>query len=61
MAGYSFIYWPGVARAGEQIDFALNPTQLPPGTLVGPARPAFVLHRSDLWAHGFSIGVEFRY
>ncbi|HKB01520.1 MAG TPA: BBP7 family outer membrane beta-barrel protein [Gemmataceae bacterium] len=61
MAGYSVIYWPGVVRAGEQIDLALNPTQLPPGTLVGPARPAFVLHSSDLWAHGFSVGVEFRY
>jgi Putative beta barrel porin-7 (BBP7) len=61
MVGYSFLYWPGVARAGEQIDLALNPTQLPPGTLVGPARPAFVLNRSDLWAHGFSLGVEFRY
>jgi Putative beta barrel porin-7 (BBP7) len=61
MVGYSFLYWPGVARAGEQIDFAVNPSQLPPGTLVGPARPAFVLYRSDLWAHGFSIGAEFRY
>jgi Putative beta barrel porin-7 (BBP7) len=61
MVGYSFLYWPGVARAGEQIDFGVNPSQLPPGTLVGPARPAFILHRSDLWAHGFSVGVEFRY
>jgi len=61
MIGYSVLYWPQVARAGEQIDFTLNPTQLPPGTLAGPARPAFVLHRSDLWAQGFSIGVEFRY
>jgi hypothetical protein len=61
VVGYSCQYWPGVARAGEQIDLAVNSTQLPPGTLVGPARPAFNLQRSDLWAHGFSIGLEFRY
>jgi hypothetical protein len=62
LVGYSCLYWPGVARAGEQIDFSVNPTQLPPaGTLVGPARPAFALHSSDLWAHGFSIGIELRF
>jgi Putative beta barrel porin-7 (BBP7) len=61
LVGCSVLYWPGVARAGEQIDFAVNPSQLPPGTLVGPARPAFSLSRSDLWAHGLSVGVEIRY
>ncbi|MBO0699329.1 MAG: BBP7 family outer membrane beta-barrel protein [Zavarzinella sp.] len=61
LVGYSVLYWPGVARAGEQIDVVLNPTQLQPGTLVGPARPAFSLSRSDLWAQGFSVGVELRY
>lgn len=61
LLGYSIMYWPGVARAGEQIDFGVNPSQLPPGTLVGPARPAFVLHRSDLFAQGLSVGVELRY
>jgi hypothetical protein len=44
-AGYSFIYWSSVVRPGDQIDFGVNPTQLPTvagaGTLVGPARPAF--------------------
>ncbi|HJZ89358.1 MAG TPA: BBP7 family outer membrane beta-barrel protein [Gemmataceae bacterium] len=59
--GYSALYWPRITRAGDQIDLVVNPTQLPPGTLVGPARPAFNLSRSDLWAHGLSIGVEFRY
>jgi len=61
LVGYSVLYWPGVARAAEQVDFAVNPSQLPPGTLVGPARPAFNLSRSDLWAHGVSVGVEIRY
>jgi Putative beta barrel porin-7 (BBP7) len=61
LVGYSALYWPRVARAGDQIDLVVNPTQLPPGTLVGPARPAFNLSRSDLWAHGLSIGVELRY
>jgi hypothetical protein len=61
LVGYSLLYWPGVARAGDQIDFGINPSQLPPGTLAGPARPAFVLHRSDMWAQGLSVGVEYRY
>ena len=38
--GYSFIHWSDVLRAGEQIDLMINPTQIPPGTLEGEARPA---------------------
>jgi hypothetical protein len=61
VVGYSVLYWPGVARAGELIDVALNPTQLPPGALVGPARPAFALSSSGLWAQGLSVGIDLRY
>ncbi|MEK6260166.1 MAG: BBP7 family outer membrane beta-barrel protein [Planctomycetota bacterium] len=62
--GYSLIYWSSVVRPGDQIDFTVNPTQLPtpagPGVLVGPARPAFAFNDTDFWAHGLNLGLEFR-
>jgi hypothetical protein len=64
-AGYNFLYWSNVVRPGDQIDFGVNPTQLPsargPGMLVGPARPAFAFHDTDFWAHGINAGLEFRW
>jgi hypothetical protein len=60
-AGYSFLYWSSVARAGEQIDLTVNPTQIPPGKLVGEPRPAFNRHDGDFWVQGVSVGLEFRY
>jgi hypothetical protein len=59
--GYSFIYWSDVTRPGDVIDANINTSQLPPGTLVGPARPAFTWHHSDFWAHGVNFGLEVRY
>jgi len=61
--GYTFMYWSNVVRPGDQIDPVINPTQLPtaagPGTLVGPARPAFAFHESSLWAQGVNVGMGF--
>ena len=61
-AGYSLMYWSSVVRPGDQIDFGINPTQLPtaagPGVLVGPARPAFNFHETDFWAHGVNVGLQ---
>lgn len=65
--GYTFIYWSDVVRAGKQVDLAVNLSQLPqfppgtPGTLVGPARPAFSFHNEDFWMQGISFGLEFRF
>jgi hypothetical protein len=59
--GYNFLYWSDVARPGDQVDLGVNPTQLPPGTLVGPARPSFRFHDADFWAHGVNFALEFRY
>jgi hypothetical protein len=59
--GYSFLYWHKVARPGGQIDLGANPTQIPPGTLVGPARPALPFNQTDYWAQGMNCGVELRY
>jgi hypothetical protein len=58
-AGYTFLYWSSVSRAGDQIDARVNPTQIPPGLLSGPARPAFVGKDTDFWAQGVSGGVTF--
>jgi hypothetical protein len=59
--GYNFLYWTNVARPGTQIDDGVNATQIPPGTLVGPARPAFFNRTSEIWAQGISGGLELRY
>lgn len=59
--GYSLVYWSDVARAGDQIDLDLNLTQLPPGPLVGTARPNFSFATTDFWAQGFRLGVEYRF
>jgi hypothetical protein len=64
-AGYTFLYWSDVVRAGNQIDRGLNATQVPvvqpAGPLVGPARPAFSFHETDFWAQGGNFGLELRY
>jgi hypothetical protein len=62
--GYDFLYWTQVARPGNQIDRNLNLTQSPifgGGALVGPPQPATLFNRSDFWAQGFSLGLQFRY
>jgi Putative beta barrel porin-7 (BBP7) len=61
--GYTFLYWPGVYRAAEQIDPIVNPNLLPPPILplTGPIRPVFPDRQSSLFLHGLSIGVEVRY
>jgi hypothetical protein len=64
-AGYTFLYWSDVVRAGDQIDRGLNATQVsvvqPAGPLAGPARPSFSFHETDFWAQGGNFGLEFRY
>jgi hypothetical protein len=63
--GYTFLYWSDVVRPGDQIDRGVNLTQLPsnltPGTLVGPARPAVLFKDTDFWAQGINFGIEFRF
>jgi hypothetical protein len=64
--GYRFLYLSNVVRPGDQIDRAVNPTQLPgigaTTGLVGPARPAFTaFHESSFWAQGLQFGLELRF
>ena len=61
VVGYNFIYWTGVVRPGGVIDTTVNPTQLPPGPLVGTARPAPRADTSDFWAHGVSVGLAYNF
>ena len=58
--GYSFLYWPAVYRAAEQIDPVVNPGLLPPPIvpLVGPVRPLFPDRQSSLWVQAVSVGLE---
>jgi hypothetical protein len=63
--GYGFLYVSNVVRPGSLIDRTVNLTQIPsnlgPGTLFGPARPALVLRDTDFWARGINFGLEIRY
>jgi hypothetical protein len=63
--GYGFLYLSNVVRPGNVIDRTVNLTQIPsnlgPGTLVGPARPALVLRDTEFWAQGVNFGLEVRY
>lgn len=59
--GYSIIYWTNVARAAEQIDMSVNPSQFNGGALVGPARPEFVWRTDNFWTQGLNFGLDYRY
>lgn len=64
-ASHSFLWMGKVARAGEQIDTAINVSQLPirsgDGPLIGPAAPSVKLAQSSFWAQGLNLGVQFRF
>jgi hypothetical protein len=60
MGGYSFVYWSNVVLAGNQIDTAINPSQVP-GPIAGPLLPGVPFARTDYWAQGLSLGAEYRW
>lgn len=58
--GYSIFYWHDVARAGDQVDFQVNPN--PALVASNPTfhpRPTDI--RGDLWVQGLNVGLEVRY
>ena len=63
--GYSFLYWNNVSRAAEQIDYQVNPSQIPrqvpPSALQGTPRPLFPNRENDYWLHGLNVGLELRF
>ena len=67
VAGYTFLYANDVARPGNQVDRAINPTGIPsftgepPASSSGPARPLFRFRGSDFWAQGLNVGLLFNF
>jgi hypothetical protein len=65
LVAYDFLYWNNVIRPGDQIDRNINTAQSPLspnfGNTVNPAVPASMFNRSEFWAHGVSLGLEFHY
>jgi hypothetical protein len=62
--GYTFLYWGGVARPGDQIDLVINGDQIPPPNPSRTAptpQPNFVLHTTDDWAQGLNFGLDYRF
>lgn len=61
--GYTFIYWSNVARAGDQVDLALDVNQIP-NFNIGPvppapqARPRVPFDQTDYWLQGINFGME---
>ena len=60
VAGYTFIYWSRVYRAGDQIDRHINTNLLPGGdtAATGPSRPSFRFVPDDFWAQGVNVGLQ---
>ncbi len=63
LVGYSCLYLPGVAWAGQQIDPVVNPELIPPPAdpIEGPQRPAYLGRWSSAWVQGVTAGVEYRW
>lgn len=62
LVGYTFIYWPGVVRAGDHIDLNVNTDLIPPAqTTTGEDVPAFAFSDTGFWAQGLSLGMEYRW
>ena len=59
--GYSLVYWNSVVRPGDQIDLNLDPRQFPPPVTTTATRPEFILHTSDYWAQGVTLGLDLRF
>lgn len=62
-AGYTFVYFSNVVRAGDQISTDINPNLFPPEAtpFTGALRPEFAWRETDFWAQGLSFGGDFRW
>jgi len=59
--GYDLMYISNVVRPGDQIDLAINTSQMLGGALAGPPNPAFTFRDTDLWVQGLDAGAELRF
>jgi hypothetical protein len=63
-AGYTFLLWPGMFRAANQIDPVVNPALIPPvqgAVAPGQFRPLFPDRQSSLWVQAISIGMALQF
>jgi hypothetical protein len=58
--GYTLVTWNNPVRPGDQIE-PLNLSQVSPGGLVGPLKPAIPFRTDFFWAQGLNFGVELRW
>lgn len=65
LVSYDFLYWNNVVRPGDQMDRNVNTAQSPLSPNFSPtgssAPPTRMFNRSEFWAHGVTLGLEFRY
>lgn len=61
VVGYTLLNWNDISRVADQLDTAVNPTQFPPGPLVGDPRPRFRFDNSDFTAHGLRVGLQIEF
>ncbi len=60
--GYTFLLLNQVARAGEQVDLAINPNFVPGGNGQGTPAPVLAGHNTgDFWAQGLNFGIQGRF
>jgi hypothetical protein len=63
--GYSFLYWSRVMRAGDQIDYKVNPNLMPNPPAIYPTsdpnHPAFTYNQTGFWAQGINLGLGYRW
>jgi hypothetical protein len=63
--GYTFIYMDRIIRPGDQIDRTIDISQVPNFSSLGVRnslnRPAVNFTQGDYYAHGFSVGMVFKW
>jgi hypothetical protein len=58
--GYNSMWWTNVARAGDQVDLAVNPNFFPPPVAPFVNRPP-AIRDTTVWIQGLSFGLLFNY
>jgi hypothetical protein len=66
LCGYNIVFMSNVVRATEQVDRAVDVTQVPnfsaPGAqAAGQFRPAVLFKESSYWAQGLTVGLEWQF
>jgi len=62
--GYTFIFLSNVARPGDQVNRAVNPSLVPSDVTYGqggPNLPGFAFQTTSYWAQGLNIGLDFTF